>query len=321
MVHRPKSKSPALPRHPALRSVATVPRPSLRFLVPEGGLRLDRLLADASGLGRRAVRAWLADGLVRVNGHVARPSDTPQVGWEVTVAAADPAPPAAELPSSIAVVLENERRVVLAKPAGLHCERGRSGGCVADLLEARYGDLSGVGEREAEAGLVHRLDRDTSGVLLAARDSEEYARLRRAFAGGDTRKEYLALVTGRVPRSLRIDTPLAHRGSHMAAATAHERALAARTWIEPLESAADWSLVLATMDSGAMHQVRVHLSLSGFPLVGDELYGGPVLEGCARRGQLLHAWRLQVRDILDVTVAPPADFVGALAMLRRGAGG
>lgn len=291
--------------------------PAFRFTVPEGGHRVDRLVADASGRGRRTVRQWLAEGLVRVDGHVARASEIPAAGREVTVAAPAPAvqAPQAAVPT---VLLETGRLRILAKPAGLHCEKGRSAGSVAEWLEDRYGDLSQVGERAEEAGLVHRLDRDTSGLLLAARDAREYARLRRIFSRGQTRKQYLAVVTGRLDEEFVIDVPLARRGPRMAPARAHEHGLAAETAIQPLETGDGWSLVLATMRSGAMHQVRVHLAIAGHPLAGDTTYGGPSLRLPTREGQLLHAMRVQVGNELDVSLGPPADFLGALASLRRG---
>lgn len=299
-----------------------------RFLVTPGGQRADRLVADRCGAGRRTVKSWFEDRLVLVDGRVARASDLLAAGSEVVVLTGDatapgssPAQPGLRLDfqPDLRIVLEDDRHIVIAKPAGMHCERGRSGESVAEWMEQRYGDRSCIGERAAEAGLVHRLDRDTSGVLLAARTSRDYVRLRRAFREGRSVKQYLAIVGGRVGSPLRIDIPLARRAGRMTAATAHDRPLPASTFIEPLELGKDWSLVLATIASGAMHQVRVHLALEGFPLVGDELYGGRLLPRCGRKGQLLHALRIQVEGELDVTVPAPDDFAAALATLRSGA--
>lgn len=291
---------------------------STRFLVADLGIRADRLVADVCCAGRRTVRRWFEQGLVRVDGHVARASDLPPGGSEVTVEAdsSDERPsPLEQTPLNI--VHENSHCIVVSKPAGIHCERGRSAASVAGLLEEHFGDRSRIGERATEAGLVHRLDRDTSGVLLAARNAHEYSRLRRAFQEGKSLKHYLAVVAGPVDGPLAIDTPLARRSGRMTAASAHDHALLAETFVEPLERREDWSLVLVTIRSGAMHQVRVHLALEAHPLIGDELYGGPRLPGCTRQGQLLHALRLQVSDELDITVGPPDDFVAALALLRK----
>ena len=289
---------------------------AFRFVVPSTGERLDRLVADATGRGRRTVRQWLLAGNVRVNGHIAGASDTPTAGSEVVVdrgPSGFPPPP----PLAFDVILEDEHHLVVAKPAGLHCERGKSAGSVAELLEERYGDLSWIGDRSEEAGLVHRLDRDTSGVVVVARDRQTYRRLRGAFRSGATRKQYLGLAAGRLERAIDVDLPIARRATRMTPATRYADGMPARTTLEPLEVGADWTLVLATMNTGVMHQVRVHLAAVGHPLFGDTLYGGPALAGCSRRGQLLHAMRVQAGDEIDVTAGPPGDFLAAYARLKR----
>lgn len=288
-----------------------------RFLVPSAGERLDRLVADATGRGRRTVKHWLQAGNVRVNGHVASASDKPEAGSEVVVTEAPLEQPDAP-PLALVVVLETDRLLVVAKPAGLHCERGKSNGSVAELLEQRYGDLSWIGDRSEEAGLVHRIDRDTSGAVVVARDRPTYQRLRGAFRSGATRKQYLALAAGRLDRAVDVDLPITRHGTRMAPAARHAIGMPARTTLEPLDGDSDWTLVLATMSTGVMHQVRVHLAAVGNPLIGDSRYGGPMLGGCTRNGQLLHAMRVQVGDEIDVTVGPPQDFLQAYARLKRG---
>jgi 23S rRNA pseudouridine1911/1915/1917 synthase len=293
---------------------------AFRFVVTETGERLDRLVADAAGCGRRTVRRWVAEGRVRVNGHFAAAADIPAVGSEVLVEDQDPPAAMEAVPGPLAVVFENERFAVVAKPAGLHCERGRSPGTLADLVEARYGDLSQAGDRGEEAGLVHRIDRDTSGAVVVARDRATWLRLRRAFSSGRTRKRYLALASGRLAFPRVLDAPLARRGAHMTVAGRYDDALEAVTDVEPLECGNDWTLVLATMTTGAMHQIRVHLASIGHPLFGDSTYDGPPLAGSARSGQHLHALRVEIAGEMDVSVPPPEDFLAAYAMLRRGGG-
>lgn len=288
----------------------------IRFVVASTAERLDRLVADATGRGRRVVREWLAAGCVEVDGRIGAGSDVPPAGSTVEVRIPSPPPePAPPLP--LRIVHEGAKLLVLAKPAGLHCERGRSAGSLAAMLEERFGDRSTIGDRAAEAGLVHRLDRDTSGAVVAAMDRPTWLRLRRAFASGATRKSYLALAAGRIVAPVRAQTPLARRAARMVAAGRGDDALPAATWFEPLDSGGDWTLVLATMRTGVMHQVRAHLALLGHPIFGDERYGGPLLAGCQRHGQLLHALRVEIDGELDVTVAAPADLVGAYARLQR----
>ncbi len=290
---------------------------AIRFVVPPTGERLDRLVADATGRGRRLVREWLQAGRVRVDGRTGRGSDVPPAGSTVVVE------PPADLPAApprlaIRIVYEDPRLVVVDKPAGLHCEQGRSAGSVAELLEERFGERGSIGDRAAEGGLVHRLDRDTSGAVVAAMDRATWLRLRRAFSAGATRKSYLALASGRLRRIVRVDQPLARRASGVAPADATAgEAMEAETLFEPLESGRDWTLVLATMRTGVTHQVRAHLALIGHPILGDERYGGEPLAGCARQGQLLHALRVEIAGEIDVTASPPGDFLRALALLRR----
>src|SRR5262245_47941633 len=115
-------------------------------MVERRGERLDRLVADASGRGRRIVKEWFTHGCVRVDGHICGRAIIPPAGSEVVVELGDDAREAGTA-ARLAILIEHSRFVVVSKPAGMHCERGRSSGCVADLLEARYGDLSTVGDR------------------------------------------------------------------------------------------------------------------------------------------------------------------------------
>ncbi|MFN2404275.1 MAG: RluA family pseudouridine synthase [Candidatus Binatia bacterium] len=285
-------------------------------MVAGGGLRLDRLVANATGRGRRTVRRWIDNGLVRVNGRLAGAAETPGAGSEVLVSADES--PGLEAGLNLTILHQDADWLVVAKPAGLHCERGKSPGSVAELLDARFGDLSRIGDRPEESGLVHRIDRDTSGVLLVARNRPAYLRLRTAFGRGEARKQYLALLAGRLGGGRDVDIPLARRAGRMIPAGAHDQATYVRTRFESLEAGDGWTLVLATMRTGAMHQVRVHAASIGHPLFGDVLYGGPLLAGSARSGQLLHALRVRVGGEIDVSVGPPSDFLAALAALRLG---
>jgi 23S rRNA pseudouridine1911/1915/1917 synthase len=303
--------------------------PAIRFVVTGSHERLDRLVADATGCGRRAVREWLRAGAVRVDGRVASGSDVPAAGSEVVLESNSHTPAeerdgdgsATSARADWRPVVETERFVAVAKPAGLHCVRGRTPGSLAELVQQRYGDLASVGDDPAEAGLVHRIDRDTSGVVVVARTRSAWLQLRAAFRSGRTRKSYLALAAGSLASAREIDLPLTRRGARMAPAGRHDDALEARTFVEPLDGGDDWTLVRATMATGAMHQVRVHLAAIGHPLLGDATYGGPALRGPddtrMRDGQLLHAMRVEIEGAVDVSLGPPEDFLTAYALLRR----
>lgn len=290
--------------------------PEFRFLLETDSPRLDRAVADHTERGRRAVRQWFEQGRVRLDGWIAAAADSGQSGSEVTIDA-PPLSPSTRL--DLAILFENPRLVVVDKPAGMHSEKGKGTHSVADALEHRYGNLSDVGEREAESGLVHRLDQDTSGLLVAARDREMYQNLRDLFRGGGATKGYLALVLGRIDADLDVDSPLRRSANRMVAAGwSHEdEALPARTFFEPLEATDEWSLVSVTMRTGVMHQIRAHAAHAGHPLIGDTLYDGPELPGCRRRGQLLHAFRVRIGTEVDICVGPPGDFLEAYALLQR----
>lgn len=289
-----------------------------RIVAPSDGGRLDRVIADATGCGRRRAREWILSGRVTVDGHVHRAADRPRPGAEILVPAEE-GPDATDSGEGVVVLVEEGERIVLFKPAGLHCERGRREGSVAAFLERRYGDASTIGDRAEEAGLVHRIDLDTSGIVIAARTREEYRRLRSEFSRGEAEKHYLAIVVGRLDDAIEIDAPLARRARGVVVAGRYDDALAAFTDVVPLEQGEDWTLVHAAMRTGVPHQVRAHLASVGHPLVGDVAYGGPVLDGCPRQGQLLHASRVRIpASGIDVSAAAPGDFLEGLAKLRGG---
>ena len=290
----------------------------MRFLVARGGVRLDRLIADEAGCGRRRARELLRAGMVRVDGAVAGAASLPGAGQvvEIDVPATTPVPHEPSEPVRILAAAGDV--IALAKPAGLHTQLGRRGGSVAEFLQRCFAGMAEVGNRPEEAGTVHRLDQDTSGVLLAARSRAEYVRLRALFSGGLVRKEYLALVSGRAG-TLDIDRPLAPRTTRVVPARRRDRARAARTTAQPLEAGPHWSLMHVTMRTGVRHQVRVHLAWAGHPLIGDALYGGPPSPVAGARGHLLHAWRVCVDGLIDVTAPVPERFLATLAELRRNA--
>ncbi|RMF19661.1 MAG: RNA pseudouridine synthase [Deltaproteobacteria bacterium] len=153
-------------------------------------------------------------------------------------------------------------------------------------------------------------------MLLAASSDGDYGQARSWIARGRLEKWYLALVTGELRSPRTIDIALARRRSRVVAARRRDRPLPARTDVRPLDVGRGWSLVEAYSRSGAPHQIRVHLSLIGHPLIGDRVYGGPPAR--ARPGQLLHALRVRLADAADVCAPIPADFIAAYALLRKG---
>jgi len=313
--------------------------PSSRSLTVEGseaGARLDVWLAGRlPELSRARVQALMAEGAVRVAGRAARPSIRLRGGEEVTVFLPDPvaASVAAEdLP--LAIVHQDAWLVVVDKPAGMtvHPGAGRPAGTLVNALLHHVRDLSGVGG-VLRPGIVHRLDRGTSGLMVVAKDDETHRALAAQFASRTVEKEYLAVVHG-VPRAKQgvveaaIGRDPVHRMKMSIRAPRGRAARSAYTVEEALDGAA---LLRVRIHTGRTHQIRVHLASLGHPVAGDATYGGTRSPGSRRpesRAALaalgrpaLHAARLVFDhpasgERLRFEAPLPADLVALLAVLR-----
>jgi 23S rRNA pseudouridine1911/1915/1917 synthase len=222
--------------------------------------------------------------------------------------------------SGVRVAYRDERLAVVDKPAGLvvHPAKGHRGDTLVDLL----GDLVGGGEDPGRPGIVHRLDKDTSGLMLVARDDEAHRLLSAQIKGRDVGRTYLALVDGTPPsRSGTIDAPLGRDYRAPERRAIGGRApRAAVTHFEVAEALAFDSLLRVSLETGRTHQIRVHLASIGHPVVADERYGGPRRYGLAR--QFLHSARLELEhpfsgERLAFESALPNDLAAALAKARE----
>jgi 23S rRNA pseudouridine1911/1915/1917 synthase len=293
-------------------------------------VRLDVFLAQhVPHCSRRTAQRAIAGGEVRINdrrarkGQLVRDNDLIQVAEELF------APPALQPNAQLAlrVLYEDAAVIAVDKPAGMPSQalRAHEMDTVANFLLAKYPELAAVGKSTQEAGLVHRLDVNTSGVLLAARTADAYRFLRQEFAQHRVGKEYLALVEGHIAAPGVVRTAIAHdrrnrRKMRVAPSSGRvSRPRQAVTHFRPLEHFRDTTLVAAEIPTGVMHQIRVHLASAGHPIIGDRLYGKPV-----RRAprQLLHAAKLSLthpdtRQPLEVCCPLPADFTEFLNGLRE----
>ncbi len=276
----------------------------MRFTVEgaEAGKRLDSLLRERMPEHSRArIQLWIKSGRALVNGAAARASHLVRAGDGVEVEPAE-APPLRALPEDIplTVLYEDADVVAIDKPAGMvvHAGAGVHAGTVVNALLHRFGELSSAGGA-LRPGIVHRLDRFTSGVLLAAKNDAAHRHLAAQFAGREVEKTYLALVHGRVTKETgRIERPIARdpvRRTRMTARLASGRA----AWSEyrVLRRFAKFSLLEVRIGTGRTHQIRVHLSSIGHPVAGDTLYGAPArVEGMEPLGRnFLHAYRIRFR--------------------------
>lgn len=285
------------------------PRSALELVVgeAEAGRRLDVVLVErVEGMSRARARRFTEEGKVRVNGRRARKARSLHVGDRITLSEL-PAPadfPAAPDPTLPLVVLrEDLYLVVVDKPAGApsHPLAPGEGGTVAGALVARYPEMAGVGYAEREPGLVHRLDTDTSGALLAARDARTFEALRDLLRSGGIHKRYVALCAGAVIAPAVLDGELAtDRKNARRVVVVHDprqarrlKAKPARTEVMAAETVGGVSLVEIEAPSAHRHQIRAHLAGAGHALLGDALYGGPGGPGLERHQ--LHASALSFR--------------------------
>jgi len=262
--------------------------------------RLDRAVAKLFGVSRGRAMEWIAEGRVRVGGRRAPKGAPVPPGARISVALPPPDQPAPEPDLAIRIVHADAHLVVADKPAGMPSHPLKPGekGTAANALVGRFPELAKVGPSPREGGLVHRLDTDTSGLLLAARTDAAHAMLRAQFSARTVEKGYLALVGGEIHAGGEIALPLLHDPRdprRMQAASDPEYAgehgaRAAVTRFLPLERKGGFTLLEVEIPTGVMHQIRVHLAFIGHPLAGDALYGGADVPGLARH--FLHAARL-----------------------------
>jgi 23S rRNA pseudouridine1911/1915/1917 synthase len=291
-------------------------RPSHSFAVPAraAGERLDVFLAGP--IGSRSAAARLIDaGGVRVDGAL-RPRRHRLAGGErISLAPApEPAAPAAAQ-APFVVRYEDDSLMVVDKPAGVvvHPSRGHAEGTLAQALGAR----AGGGTDRSRAGIVHRLDRDTSGLLVVAKAEPVHRALRRLLAAREIERHYLALVEGRPPaRSGTIDAPIGRdRHTRTRISTDTDRPRPARTHFCLERALPRSTLIRVRLETGRTHQIRVHLQAIGHPVVGDPEYGHPGLYGLQR--QFLHACVLEFAhpvtgSQVHVESPLPADLATAL---------
>ncbi len=258
-------------------------------------MRLDRWLQHQpalAGVGRRRLAELLASGALRVNGARARKGTMVRAGDVLTfTSAASPSPAPTATP--LVEIYADDDLIAIDKPPGLPSTVGRTpGASVAAALLDRHPAMAEFGDAR-HAGLVHRLDTGTSGLLLAARHAAAHARLRATFAEKRVEKAYLAVVVGHVAAATVVTTTLARhpRSRRRMVATGGEHGWPARTEVTPLASDGTLSVVGLRMRTGVTHQLRVHLASIGHAVLGDASYGArsPVAGVALADGHYLHA--------------------------------
>ena len=290
-----------------------------------GGWRLDRALADAvPTMSRERLKALLSSGAVTdENGAPARdPSRKAIAGSVFTVAVPLPTPAHNEAQDiALNVVFEDDHLIVIDKQAGLvvHPAAGNFDGTLVNaLLHHCAGRLSGIGG-VARPGIVHRIDKDTSGLMVAAKTDRAHEGLAKQFHDHSIDRRYKAIVTGRpLPSEGKIDAPLARSPANRKKIAIVQNGKRAVTHYKTLERLKEAALVECRLETGRTHQVRVHMASIGNPLLGDPVYGRTkpvhrsILETLDFRRQALHAARLGfIHPVESITLAfdseMPAD--------------
>jgi len=295
--------------------------------------RLDVFLHDRFPcVSRNALQRLIREGAIRVNDQVVKPTHRPRCGETIRIEWPAPKPAtveARELP--LEVLYEDDALLVLNKAAGMvvHPAAGTENDTLVNaLLHHCRGQLSGIGG-VARPGIVHRLDQDTSGVMVVAKHDAAHLALSYQFAHRQVEKIYHALVCGALtPSAGEINAAIARHPTHRKVMAVREGGRSARTTYRTLEALAEATWVEVQLHTGRTHQIRVHFKYLGFPLVGDATYGKrqnvrlEELTGYRAARQLLHSRRLAFTHPtaggrMRFEAPLPADFESAVASLRR----
>jgi 23S rRNA pseudouridine1911/1915/1917 synthase len=294
----------------------------------DSDVRLDSLVAERLSLSRTQSATLIANGHVLVSGRREKASYKPVAGEQVTVFVPPPAP--REIRGEaipLSVVYEDEDLVVVDKPAGMvvHPAPGNWSGTLVNALVGRGGDLSGAGGDE-RPGLIHRLDKDTSGLLLVAKNDRAHRLLSSALAERKVVRRYAALCWGHIDADERVvDRPMARDPKDRQRMAVVESGKPARTTFRRLARFDAGDLLRAHLHTGRTHQIRVHLSSIGHPVMGDDTYGGGGgrrLVGLPPRRHFLHAAWLRFLHprtgvLVDVRAPLPSDLRDSIATVAN----
>ncbi len=298
-----------------------------RFEEVTPGERLDKWLArQLPDHSRTEIQRWIKEGLVRVNGRASKPGYKLEPGDVVEVDIPAPVPYEGVKPEPIPlnIVYEDEDVIVIDKPAGMvvHPAPGHTRGTLVNALLYHFPNLEGIGGVE-RPGIVHRLDKDTSGLILVAKNSRAHRELQRQFKAREIEKAYLALVEGHLqPKVGRIEAPIGRDKRHRKRMAVARDGREAVTEYTVIAYYGNYTLVEARPLTGRTHQIRVHFAFIGHPLAGDTVYGRrkQKLKPWLKR-HFLHAHRLRFRlpstgEWVEFTSPLPEDLQRVLEKLQ-----
>jgi 23S rRNA pseudouridine1911/1915/1917 synthase len=270
----------------------------LHAKVPEGmaGMRIDLVLARVfPDLSRSRLQDWVKQGWVMVDGVPVNSKHKAWGGESISLSPEQTVAPTCDVAEKIAlnIVYEDEHLIVLNKPVGLvvHPGNGNRTGTLLNALLNHAPELSGL----SRAGIVHRLDKDTSGLMVVAKNTIAQLALVRQLQTRTVSRQYLALVHGKVESVGNVDAPIGRHPTQRTRMAVNPHGRNARTFYMPVERFSVTTLIECKLETGRTHQIRVHMASIGHPLVGDKTYGrrksgSDNLDAFPR--QALHAWRL-----------------------------
>ena len=303
--------------------------PALELMADQDGERLDQFLARRlDGASRSQARHLIDDGLVRIDGSLERPAYKLRFGELVAIYPREAGPVETPTDIELSVVHEDEHLTVIDKPARftVHPAPGETQPTLIAAVLNRWPEVSRIADHDPDAdplrpGLVHRLDRDTTGLLMIAKTADALRSLRDQLRQRTMDKRYLAVTVGAPdPPAGLIDAPIGRDPADPRRMAILDRARPSQTGYETIERFSDAALLQCQLITGRTHQIRVHLAAIGHPIAGDTMYGltTPLIDR-----QALHAAKLTIRhpqtdEPLTLEADPPADFRSLLSHLREG---
>jgi 23S rRNA pseudouridine1911/1915/1917 synthase len=294
------------------------------------GARLDRYLAqELPDLSRSRIQQLIEQGNVQLNGKVCTTKKiNVKTGDRIILEIPEVQPLALQAEDiPLDILYEDEQLLILNKPAGLvvHPAPGHPDGTLVNALLAHCPHLPGIGGVQ-RPGIVHRLDKDTTGAIAIAKTDIAYQSLQAQLQAKTARREYLGVVYG-APKTASgsVDLPIGRHPQDrkkMAVVPIEKGGRSAITHWQVLERLGNYTLILFQLETGRTHQIRVHSAKIGHPIVGDPIYSSGHSVGVNLPGQALHAWRLKLQhpiseDWIEVTAPPPQTLTTLLEVLRR----
>lgn len=296
----------------------------MEIVIKDGGNRLDKTLSDLTEFSRTQANDAIKAGEVLVNGKAAKAKYVVKEGDCITYQL----PEVEELSYQaenipLEIIYQDDDVAVINKPQGMvvHPSAGHTSGTLVNALLYHIKDLSSI-NGVVRPGIVHRIDKDTSGLLMVAKNDKAHQALAEELKAKKSLRKYLAIVHGNLPNDRGvIEAPIGRSEKDRKKQAVTAKGKPAVTRFQVLERFGDYTLVELTLETGRTHQIRVHMAYIGHPVAGDEVYGPrKTLKG---QGQFLHAQTLgfthpTTGELVQFTVEPPAVFQTTLETLRRG---